>query len=471
MALPPGPPESALRQSLSMGATPFEFLDRCRQEYGEYFTVRLVGQLPHVYVGDAEAIRWIFSRPREEFRHLNDLVGLVVGDRSVLLMDGERHRRERQMLMPSFHGERMRAFGEIMCSAARAEVATWRRDVPFAVHPRLQAITLRVITQCVFGQGEGDRIDRLQRRLAEFLNASLTPTLFLAGLAVTPARIRRYLERHGEVEGDGLLGRVKSTVLPLQRIANLRAEIDAMLFEEIARCRAAPEGTRGDILAMLVAARDEQGAPLSAEELRDELLTILVAGHETTATTLAWALHHVLRTPRVEQRLRAEVEGAFPDGVVRPEAVANLAYLKAVVNETLRVSPIAVAVPRLLTRPTKLGPYELPAGTAVFASVYVAHRSANNWERPDAFEPERFLGGDPSPFKFFPFGGGTRRCVGAEFARYQLRLVLAQLFAAVALHPVPGFQVRGRMRGATVGPSDDMPVIVRDRAMQTPVAA
>jgi cytochrome P450 len=463
MHLPPGPSTSALRQTLAFAASPYGFLTRCHRELGDYFTLRLIGQPPMVWIADADAVRAIFSLPRDGFRNASDDVSLVIGDRSVLFMDGDEHRRERQLLMPAFHGERMRLYGEAMRDAAKEGLARWPRHAPVTIRAELHRVTLRVITQCVFGAAEGPTLDRLQASLSAFLEASFSPSLNLASLFIKPASIRRFIEKRGEVDaGASWLGRARSRLLPLQGVANHRAEVDRLLFEEIARCRRDGPEHRSDILATLAAARSEDGRGLTDAELRDELLTLLMAGHETTATTLAWAVHHVIRAPRVRRRLVAELDLAFPDGVVRPEAVGKLEYLKAVVNETLRLSPVAVAVGRRLLRPAKLGRYELAADTYVLASVLLAHRSGAYWERPEAFEPERFLSGDPSPFQFFPFGGGVRRCVGLEFARYQLRIALAQLFRSAAIDPVEGADPEPCMRGALVGLTD-APVWVRDR--------
>ncbi len=463
MQLPPGPRRSALRQTLEFAAGPYDFLTRCHREYGDYFTLRMIGQPPMVWIADADAVRSIFALPRDGFRNASDDVSLVIGDRSVLFMDGDEHRRERQMLMPAFHGERMRLYGETMRDAARDGLARWTGDAPVAIRSELQRVTLRVITRCVFGVADGPGLERLQVLLAEFLESSFAPALNLASLFVKPEQIRRLIERRGEVDaGSSWLGRLRSR-LPLQAVANHRAEVDRLLFEEIARCRREGTEDRDDILAMIAGARcAEHGRALTDRELRDELLTLLIAGHETTATTAAWAVHHIIRAPGVQQRLVAELEEAFPDGLVRPELVGKLEYLKAVVNETLRLSPIAVAVGRKLLRPAKLGRYEFASDTYLLPSVFLSHRSAAHWERPEEFLPERFLSGDPSPFKFFPFGGGVRRCVGSEFARYQLRIVLAQLFRGATIDPVEGAEPRPCMRGAVVGLTE-APVRVRER--------
>lgn len=461
-ALPAGPKLGSLRQLYAMGARPFAFLDECRHEFGDVFTVRLFGQRPMVFVGESEAVRWIFSQPRSAFTNVNDQVGIAIGDRSVLFMDGEEHRRERHMLMPVFHGERMRAYGSVMRAAAQRELARWPSEGSVTVRPCLQRLTLEVICTCLFGTADGPRQARLQHQVERFLDAALTPTLFMAGTFIPRKRMRVLLQRRKDVTRAVRLLSAVPRVLLWRNVADAREKVVAAVNEEIARCRAGDPQYEGTILQMLCTTSDENGVGLTDDEVNDEILTLMIAGHETTATTLAWALHHLANTPAAQQRLYQELSEAFPDGVVDPGVVSKLPYLTATVNETLRLSPIAVAVPRLLRVPAKLAGYELPPGTIVAASVYAAHRS-DAWQRPDDFEPERFLTGSPSPFVFFPFGGGARRCVGSEFARYQLAIVLGQLVLSRAFDPVPQFAVRAYMRGPTAAPPPELPVLVRTR--------
>jgi cytochrome P450 len=460
--LPAGPKQSPVRQLIEMGAHPFSLLDRCRRDYGDVFTLRMFGQGPFVLFGEHEAVRWIFSQPRSAFTHANDLVGIVIGDRSVLFMDGEEHRRERHLLMPVFHGERMRSYGAIMREAAERELARWPQHDTVIVRPGMVRITLEVICRCLFGQTDGVHSERLQHQVERFLDAAQTPALFMAGTVIPRTRIRVLLQRRTDVSLPvRLLSSVPRTLL-WREVADSPEKICQAVAAEIAACRAGDPGYEGTILRMLTAAKDEAGTGLTDEEINDEVLTLLMAGHETTATTLAWGLYHLAANPAAQQRLFEELSQSFPEGAVDPDRAGKLPYLTAVVNETLRLTPIAVAVPRRLREAVTLAGHHLPAGTNVGASIYVAHRS-RAWERPDDFEPERFLTGSPSPFVFFPFGGGTRRCVGAEFARYQLAVVLGQLILSREFNLVPSYTMRPYMRGATVAPHPRMPLQVRSR--------
>jgi cytochrome P450 len=276
-------------------------------------------------------------------------------------------------------------------------------------------------------------------------------------------RIRVLLQRRKDVSLPvRLLSSVPRTLL-WREVADSREKICQAVDAEIAACRAGDPRYEGTILKMLTAAKDEAGAGLTDQEVNDEILTLLMAGHETTATTLAWALYHLATSQAAQQRLFVELSESFPDGVVDPDRAGKLPYLTAVINETMRLTPIAVVVTRQLREAATLAGHHLPAGTTVGASAYVAHRS-RAWERPDEFEPERFLAGSPSPFVFFPFGGGTRRCVGAEFARHELAIVLGQLILRREFGLVPSFTTRPYMRGVIVAPHRRMPLQVRSRS-------
>ncbi|MEV6323795.1 cytochrome P450 [Nocardia sp. NPDC051787] len=467
-AFPPGPKETPVRQLVELGTRPYAFLDRCRREFGEVFTLRPFGQGPMVFFGDQESIRWIFTRPRGALAHHNDQVGLFIGERSVLFFEGDEHQQERRLLTPAFHGERMRAYGDIMRDAAAA-TARWTDGAAVEIRPYLQRISLEIICRCLFGDMDEARNARMRDAVEYFVDAAWTPALYLASSFIPPQRIRRYFDRRSAESDLGWLAGAANRILPQRRLARHRIEMSRAVYEEIARRRGdatssldpARYGT--DVLAMLLSARDDDGAGSSDREIHDEILTLLIAGHETTATTLAWGLHHLAGAPAVGERLYRELRAAFPDGVVAPDHIRRLGYLQAVVNEIMRLTPIAVAVPRRLREPARLAGYDLPADTLVAASVYLAHRSERQWESPDEFLPDRFLTGRASPFAFLPFGGGVRRCIGAEFANYQIGIVLAQLWLHWRFEPVAGFRVRPYMRGVTVAPPPRMQVRVHRR--------
>ena len=241
--------------------------------------------------------------------------------------------------------------------------------------------------------------------------------------------------------------------------------IDHAVYEEIARCRAGDRAYDGTILALLVEAVDDQGMGFTDEEVYDELVTLIFAGHETLTSTLCWALHHLATHPSAQERLFDELSEGLPSGIVEPELVRDMPYLTAVVNETLRLSPVAPAIPRRLQEPMTLAGYDLPAGAVIAPSPLMAHRDPEAWERPEQFEPDRFLVHRPSPFGFFPFGGGTRRCAGTVFARYEMAVVLAQLVLDFELSPRPGSRPKAFMHGPTVAPSPDISILLRVREL------
>jgi cytochrome P450 len=440
-ALPPGPKAPALVQFLKSGFRPDSFLEDCAERYGEPFTLRFPGEPPSVFFSRPEAIRDIFSGDPAVLRagEANVILEPMLGSTSLLLLDGDRHLRERRLMLPAFHGERMHAYARTMRESAERAVATWTPGQPFPIHQEMQAITLDVILRTVFGVEGGDLV-RLRGRLVALMR-------FVTG----PAAILLFLPW---VSAD--LGPFS----PGGRFVRYRAAVDELLFAEIARRRAAGTAGRDDVLSMLIEARDEDGRPMTDQELRDEMMTLLLAGHETTATSLAWTFCHVLRRPEVLSRLHDEVARVTGGLPVTAEHVARLEYLDAVLKETARLHPVVPEVGRRLSAPTVIGGCLLPAGIGVVPCIYLAHRRADTWPDPAGFRPERFLGVRPNPYAFFPFGGGVRRCLGAAFAAYEMKIVFATVLQRAALRLAPGTEVRVVRRNVTFAPAGGVPVIV-----------
>ena len=249
---------------------------------------------------------------------------------------------------------------------------------------------------------------------------------------------------------------------PWGRYRRTRERCYETLFAHIDERRRDPT-ERDDVLAMLLSARYEDGAPMSREELRDELITLLVAGHETTATALSWALHHLATYPDIQRRVHAELDEVFADGSVDPEASSGLTYLDAVIKETMRLHPVIAAVGRVLEKPRTIGGWDLPKGVMVVPSIYLTHHNPEVYPQPSRFDPMRFIDGKPSPYEYLPFGGGMRRCIGAAFALYEMRMVLATVLAKHRVRPAPGVVIKPKRRSVTIGPSDDMPVVLELR--------
>lgn len=441
--LPPGPRLPAVLQGLRFVAAPVGFFEHCRRRYGDPFTVHIPVSGRVVLFSDPTAVREIFTGDAEVFRagEANQILRGVLGPRSLLLLDGAHHLNERRMMMPLFHGERMLAYGEVMRDVTERAIARWPLGRSFPVLAETQAITLEVIVRTVFGVVEGERSTRLTDLLRRFVGIAVQPLLLWPPLQID-------------------LG----SPSPWGRFLRLRREIDALLDAEIARRRAAPEAPAEDVLSLLLAARDEEGRPMPDEALRDELMTLLLAGHETTATALAWTLHRVLTEPGVLERLREEIAEVGGGRPLEPADISRLEYLDGVVKETLRLNPVIPDVMRVLARPARIGGHDLPAGIGVAPNIYATHRRPDVWPDPERFRPERFAGARPSPYEFFPFGGGVRRCLGMAFALYEMRVVLATILARADLALSPGYELRIVRRNVTWAPSRGMPVVLTRRA-------
>ena len=427
-ALPPGPQRAAFRQTLEWIRDPAGFMDRCAAEFGTTFTVRL-GPAEVVMLSEPDDVRQVFHGPPEQM-HMGEVNGLfrrVLGHDSLLVIDGEQHMHHRKLLLPPFQGRRIEQHQATMVAAAEDSVDRWPHGDPFSLHPHAQDITLDVILAAVFGFGPGERRDRFRVLVARMLDLCDTLAMTLPVL------------RH-EVFGLSAWGRLMRCV----------REVDTALYAEIAARREDSE-EHEDVLSLLLAARDEAGEPMTDRELRDQLLTLLVAGHETTATALAWAFERLLREPAVLARTRAEVDGG------------STTYLDAVIKESLRLRPTLPIAARKLTSDFELGGRTYPAGTVLMPCIYLLHRNPNVWPEPDAFRPERFLDGKPPAYGWIPFGGGVRRCLGAGFALAEMRAVMQTVLRRMDLRPADPWGERIARRTFTLSPASGARVVATPR--------
>jgi len=359
----------------------------------------------------------------------------VVGRNSVILLDERAHLSQRKLMLPAFHGERMERLAGLVTDVAEREVARWPRGEPVELHPRLQALTLEIILRAVFGVDPGGRFERLRALLTTMLDNASRPMMMIPLL--------QRGERWRQFRSD-------------------REEADSLLFELIAERRAeGGEEQRDDVLAMLLAARHEDGSEMSPQELRDELMTLLVAGHETTASELAWALERLARTPAALGPLVEELDGGSGD-----------AYLTATVQETLRRRPVLPnSAPRLVMEPVEIGGFRYPEGVALTANAYLIHHDPAIYPDPYAFRPERFLDSGPGTYTWIPFGGGRRRCLGASFAQMEMKIVLRAVLATTELRAAEDHE-RTRRRGITVSPRAGAVTVLRERRpARAPLAA
>jgi cytochrome P450 family 135 len=404
---------------------PLQTLEYCQARYGDIFTYRLPYEGRWVFVSDPEAIKQVFTGdPRLLHAGEANIVLLpVLGEHSVLLLDEPAHMKERKLMLPPFHGKRMKAYGEVMTRVATEEIDRWPSDRPVRMRPRMQAMTLEIILRAVFGVDEGERLNRLRDQLRRTLNLLSHPRRAIFMVMLGPERLRRFPPFRRQLE-----------------------RVDRLLYEEIsARRGAADLAERDDILSLLLQARHEDGQLMSDRELRDELMTLLVAGHETTATGLSWAIELLARHPEELDRLTSDVEGG--DG----------SYVDAVIKETLRLRPVIALVLRKLVEPMEIGGRLLPAGVSVAPSIYLVHRRPDIYPEPERFRPERFIEQPPGTYTWIPFGGGVRRCLGGAFAEFEMSVVLRELVTRRKLRPVgkPEHSVRSTItnvpnRGAEV---------------------
>ena len=435
-----------------MSTNPFGFLAECRARYGDLFTVHQPGGGPQIFACDPETVRALTTGGYDDFLRDGEAVRFLLGDHAVIFQQDTPHKEMRKLMTPPFHGERMRAYGGDMAAIADDVIDRWADGSEVILHKEMQEVTLRVILRSIFGMSEGPRTVELGRLVVEYLDAILTPWFFGASLLLSGARVRDFLRARGARMRDAADGERTPSRLPVQSLADRGGAIDAILFGEIARCRALPPdelAARPDILAMLVASRYDDGSPIGDDELRDHLMTLLVGGHETTATSLSWAIACALQNPGTIERMREEVERVFGDEGFDAAKVKGLTYLGAVSNESMRLFPIATAVARVLKRERTFGGYTLPAGTRIAPCIYLTQRDARIWPEPDRFRPERFLDGKPSVYHFFPFGAGVWRCLGAQFAEYEMRAVLARIVTRVDLTAGARRQARCRSSAAS----------------------
>jgi cytochrome P450 len=429
---PPGPPLPPLIQTLGFLFLNRRFIDTCRRRYGNVVTFSTKFDLNFVMVFEPALIKQVFqaSPDRLHAGKANELLGPALGERSVLLLDGEEHMRQRKLMLPPFHGKRLKAYDGVMREAADKAIDSWPVGSEFKLMPSMQALTLEVIMRTVFGFEEGARKDELQRRI----RAMLDPVSRRLGILVLALS-------NGRFGSEGAM----------QRFHDKRAALDELLFDEIERRRAAPDlEERDDIFSMLVLARDEQGEALSDAELRDELVTLLVAGHETTATGLAWTFELLLRNPRVLAKLQSRL------------AEGDETYLDAVVKESLRIRPVIPGVGRVVQgdEPFELAGYEIPPGIEINPSIAGVHRLAANYPHPREFRPERFLEDDPpDTYTWIPFGGGVRRCLGASFALMEMRIVVRRVLERTALRAIGDKPEPIERQGITMVPKHRVRVV------------
>ena len=436
MSFPPGPRIPSPLATYRLIKTPYQLLESVHREFGDTFTLNLMRPGRVVFVSHPDKVQSVFTTLSRKLvaGQTNSFLSPFLGENSVLLLDGPRHSRQRRLILPSFHGERMKMFGNLMRDTAYQTIASWKPGQEVRIRTAMQAITLRVIVETVFGS----EMSRRTPEIIEMVSGTLTiPTLltFLPFLRVN-------------------LGSWSSW----GRFLNWRNRLDKLFYGEISRRRAAGIDDPKDVMDMLMLARDEDGSMMTDQEVRDELLTLMLAGHETTALSLTWAVATLLQHPEVLAKLRAELNEVVGDRPVALEDIRRLKYLDAVIKESMRLNLLFPIIIRKAVEPVELDGYELPVGTGVAAGTLLTHRRPDLYPNPTEFRPERWFEGPIHQFGWYPFGGAPRRCLGMDFAWFEMTLILASIIPHVNMELIPGQDLTPTRLGLAIVPPSGVKV-------------
>jgi cytochrome P450 family 110 len=437
----------AFQQLFRWILNPLEYLHEHDRECGDIFTVNLSGAFTGVVLTSSpQAIQQILTNDTKQLSapgSSNQTLKPFLGDRGVILLDGQEHRQRRQLLMPQFHGDKVRAYTDAIQEITREVMQEWQVGDTLNVREEMQKITLSVILQTVFGLSKGERYDRIRDKLSKML--SLIESPINAAFLFLP-----WLQKD--------LGAWS----PWGRFIRDRVELDSLIYAEISDRRQSAATERSDILSMLIGSQDADGNGMSDLELHDELMTLLFAGHETTATALAWAIYWINYVPEVKEKLLAEIATLGTEADVM--AISKLPYLNAVCSETLRIYPVGILTfPRLVNESISIEGYELKAGQVVMGCIYLAHHREDLYPEAHLFKPERFLERQFSPYEYLPFGGGARRCIGVALAQLELKLVLVEILTSCQLTLTGKLPVIPARRGVTLGPKGGVTVRVESK--------
>ncbi|NJL63315.1 MAG: cytochrome P450 [Methylacidiphilales bacterium] len=456
MKLPNGPQSPAILQMLQWIATPMSFMEACAKRYGDIFTLNLI--IPIVIVSNPQALQQILTSDTKEFAAPSDWnkqFETLLGKNSLIMLSGEAHKRQRQLLTPAFHGEMMQTHANTIRNITENLIRDWQVDESFStqdssgtqLRTQMQVITLRVIMQAVFGLYEGDRAKELERIIGVMMDSGANSPL------------RALFLYYPALQRD--LGKLTPWGTFLRR----REYVNELIYAEIAERRQNFDASRTDILSLLIAARDENGEVMSDEELRDELMTLLTAGHETTATALTWALYWIHKFPSVRYKLLEELRSLGNEFDIN--AINKLPYLNAVCNETLRIYPVGMLTfPREVKEAVNLCGYDLEPGTVLMGSIYLTHQREDIYPEAKIFNPERFLERQFSPYEFLPFGGGVRRCIGNVFALFEMKIVLTIILSQLDLELVTKQDVKPQRRGLVTGPNQEIHLVVKRKMVE-----
>ncbi|MDP3562084.1 MAG: cytochrome P450 [Legionellaceae bacterium] len=443
--LPKGPPKKNLLQYIKYIAYPVTIWEECRQIYGKTFTLRFSTRKNMVVISDPNDLKQVFSAATDQItagKIYATMLRPTLGDFSLLTMDGKKHLQHRKLLLPPFHGQRMKDYGELMSQITKQQIAHWKPNTTFKLVDEVREIAFNIILSAIFGMNEENtRFHTLASALRNFGNQtaklSSVITLFLP-----------FLHRN--------LG----FLTPWAKIKKLRKEVDNCLFEEISARKNLNLDSRIDILSLLLQTRDEDGNAMSDQEIRDEMLTLLLTGQEPSTISIAWSFYGILTNPRVLQKLKDELSQCVANDSELISNLDKLVYLDAVIKEALRITPIIPNMVRVSNQPYQLNEYTLPKGTIISLCTYLAHHDPDNWTEPHKFMPERFLNSTENPYTHLPFGRGIKRCIGSAFAQYEMKIIIAQILMHTELALIDNYTTKLTRKGFIFGPSNGLPVKV-----------
>ncbi len=433
-------------QTLKLIASPTKFLDECAAKYGDVFTVRVLGinSPPVVFFSNPDAIAECFAIPANklDFQKATHVFKPLFGANSIVLKEGKEHNRQRNLLMPPFHGDRMKSYGETICKITAEVTKYWQAGQIISMQKAMPDITLQIILQVVFGISPGERYQQLKKLLSVLLDDITTP--WYSSLFFFPPLQQDF-------------GRFS----PWGNYLRRKQEIDKLVYAEIGERREQNDIARTDILSLLMSAQDENGEKMTDEELKDQLISLLLLGYETTAGVLQWLFYLIHSLPEVKNKLIQELEIGIN---LNPTEITQLPYLSAVCQETMRLHPIAlIGTPRMTKETVEIANNKFTSGTVLVPCIYLAHRRSETYSEPEKFRPERFLNQKFSPVEYLPFGGGYRGCIGSAFSMYEMKLVLANILSQFQLELVDTHSLKPVRRGITIVPSGSVQMRVKSK--------
>jgi cytochrome P450 len=435
--------QSSLQQKIQWVARPHEYMESAAKQAPDLFAAKISTGEDYIFVNHPEAMRQIVTSDRSKYfasSKENQLLQPLLGNNSLILIEGDRHKKRRKLLLPPFHGERMQTYSQLICDLTRDIVGKLEPDRPFVAREVTQQISLQVILEAVYGLQDSKRSQELKQRISRLSN-------IFESIVTSASLFFPWLQQD--------LGAWS----PWGNLVRQQKAIDELIYQELATRRIEDNSQRQDILSLMMSAKDEAGESMKDEELRDELMALMLAGHETTATAIAWSLYWVYRHPKIKARLQAEIASL---GTSDPMEIAKLPYLDAVCKETLRIYPIAMLTfPRTVLEPTELMGYQLEAGQILMGCIYLMHQREDVYPEPHQFKPERFLEREFDAYEFFPFGGGKRRCIGEALAKLELKLVLATIVSNYELELKSDRPEVPARRGVTLAPKSGVEMIFK----------